>query len=79
LLRSERYKIENTIVAGLIPGPGEPKRIHEFLKPVVDQLEKLWTGVPILDNPEQSNVVRAALLCLYLIYQQLIKYVVFQF
>jgi len=38
LPRSERYKIENTIIAGLIPGPGEPKRIHEFLKPVVDQL-----------------------------------------
>ena len=63
LPKSERYKIENTIIAGLIPGPGEPKRIHEFLKPVVDQLEKLWTGVPILDNPGHSNIVRAALLC----------------
>ena len=63
LPRSERYKIENTIIAGLIPGPSEPKRIHGFLKPVVDQLEDLWKGIPILDNTGQSNIVRAALLC----------------
>ena len=63
LPRSERYKIENTIIAGLIPGPNEPKRIHSFLKPIVDQLKVLWRGIALLENCGQSGIVRGALLC----------------
>ena len=46
LPRESRFKQENTILVGLIPGPHEPSRdINTFLKPLVDDLLKLWEGV----------------------------------
>ena len=45
LPRESRFKQENSILVGLIPGPHEPK-IH-FLKPLVDDLTKLWRGKEI--------------------------------
>lgn len=40
LPRMERYKIENVLLVGLIPGPNEPKKnINFFLKPVVSDLK----------------------------------------
>ena len=39
LPRSIRYKRENIILIGLIPGPSEPKKhINSFLKPFVEEL-----------------------------------------
>jgi len=46
LPRSERYKIENMIIAGVIPGPNEPKKVmNSYLKPLVNDLLELWNGI----------------------------------
>ena len=40
LPRSERFKFENIILAGIIPGPREPKKhMNTFLSPVVKHLQ----------------------------------------
>ena len=44
LPRTERYKIENVILVGVMPGPQEPKKnINFYLKPLVADLEKLYS------------------------------------
>ena len=64
LPRTLRYKIEYTIIVGLIPGPKEPKRINAFLQPVIDELIQLWHGVGIIESCNSSvPTLRAALLC----------------
>ena len=41
LPREERYKLENIIVVGIIPGPKEPKNIiNPFLIPLMEDLHK---------------------------------------
>ena len=51
LPRSERYKFENIILAGIIPGPREPKKhINTYLLPIVKDLKRLYTGV-VMVNP----------------------------
>lgn len=47
LRREQRYKIENTFLVGLMPGPTEPKRISPFLDPLIDEPLNLWDGVSI--------------------------------
>ena len=50
LPKKERFKPENLIVVGIIPGPKDPKHyINSFLQPLVDDLIDLWDGV-ILDT-----------------------------
>lgn len=42
LPREERFKDENMILVGVIPGPKEPKiNIYAFLEPLVDDLREL--------------------------------------
>ena len=69
LPREERFKFENLILVGLIPGPREPSRdINSFLSPLTDELEELWEGVEL--NVARGCMItgtvtyRAALLCL---------------
>ena len=38
LPRSARYKPENVIVVGILPGPSEPSDINSFLDTLVDEL-----------------------------------------
>lgn len=66
LPREERFKQENIILVGVIPGPKEPKNnINTYLDPLVDELRELWDGVPIFDSSFLGcQVYRAALLCL---------------
>ena len=46
LPRYIRYKRENVILLGIIPGPHEPKYdINSFLKPLVDELQQFWVGI----------------------------------
>lgn len=49
LPRSERFKRENVILVGVIPGPCKaPLTINTYLLPLVDELLKLWdTGVSV--------------------------------
>lgn len=66
LPRSVRYKIENIILIGIIPGPKEPKyTINSFLRPLVEELKEFWTGVNIncKHHPLGKLFVRAALTC----------------
>ena len=45
LPREERYKQENILLLGVIPGPKEPDshQIGKILKPMVDELKILWS------------------------------------
>ena len=39
----ERYKLENIVVVGILPGPSEPKiTANTFLEPLVRELQELW-------------------------------------
>ena len=62
LPRTTRYKRENIILVGVIPGPSEPSlNINTYLEPLVDELLKLWRGVQI-EMPNSNNLlVRGAL------------------
>lgn len=62
LPRGERYKIENTILVGFIPGPSEPTRINPFLDPLVDELLHLWEGIQV-SLQSHTITLRAMLLC----------------
>ncbi|KAL9978767.1 hypothetical protein ACROYT_G016322 [Oculina patagonica] len=42
LPRGERYKRENIIVVGIIPGPSEPSSLNPYLVPLVLELKELW-------------------------------------
>ena len=67
LPRNIRYKRENMILVGIIPGPSEPHHhLNSYLKPLVEELNELWTGINFIVNNNQKYVtvtVRAALLC----------------
>jgi hypothetical protein len=67
---SIRYKPENLILVGLIPGPHEPvlDTVNYFLKPIVDALLILWEQGIRLSGSQDPNslpqLIRAALLAL---------------
>ena len=67
LPREERFKAENVIIVGIIPGPNEPKgNINSFLQLLVNELIDLWDGV-ILENskiPGGMIKIRVALLAI---------------
>jgi len=49
LPRFLRYKRENIILVGLMPGPRKPKNdINSFLKPLVDELQDFWAGISLI-------------------------------
>ena len=62
----ERYKLKNVFLAGVIPGPDEPKHdINDFLRPLVSELLDLWhhgIAVSLLDG--SSITIKCALFCL---------------
>ena len=59
------HEQENTILVGLIPGPHEPKRyINTFLRPLVADLIKLWSGVEMrIASVNCTKKIRCALMC----------------
>jgi len=64
LPRAIRFKPENIIIAGIIPGPSEPKsnEMNSYLRPLVKELDHLWTeGFPMTHNHD-CIIIRAALL-----------------
>lgn len=67
LPRTVRYKRENVIIIGIIPGPHEPKHnINSFLRPLVDELLQFWKGIKLsiqTDSCCKEEVVRCAILC----------------
>ena len=65
LPRTMRFRQENVLLVGLIPGPREPKRnINPFLVPLVQELQKFWVGVEMyIESLSKCVLVRCALLC----------------
>ena len=66
LPRHLRFRRENLILCGLIPGPNEPMgTMNQFWRPIVDDLLQLWQGVMMtLYGAQETKIVLAALLCL---------------
>ena len=65
LPRAIRFKRENIILVGLIPGPSEPsKNMNTYLTPLVADLLTLWDGVPFSTCDNGTQVIRCALLCI---------------
>jgi hypothetical protein len=62
LPREIRFKKENMLTLGLLPGPNEVKlhKINHFLAPIVDELLEFWNGIEI---PAAGKNVRVALIC----------------
>ena len=63
LPRTERYKLENMILVGIIPGPKEPKDCNDFLFPLVEDLKILFHGVN-MNTSSTKQFVRALLICI---------------
>ena len=67
LPRAYRYKFENILLVGLIPGPKEPSlHINSYLNPLVHDLNILFDGVTY-STPQSllgSSIVRALLACI---------------
>ena len=49
LPRELRFKPENMLILGLMPGPNEAKlhQINHYLAPIVDQFQSFWAGVKL--------------------------------
>lgn len=68
LPRNERYKIENIIIVGILPGPKEPKlTVNGYITPLVEELKEFWEGV-VFSVPVHGTTmnirVRLALTCI---------------
>ena len=64
LPRSMRFKPENVLIAGIIPGPSEPKQygMNCYLRPLVKELNSLWSDGISIETDSGSVLVRAALI-----------------
>jgi len=64
LPRHIRFKRENIVLLGLIPGPTEPSlTINTYLTPHVSDLLRLWGGVNFNTYDHGHQTIRGALLC----------------
>ena len=67
LPRSVRFKRQNIILIGILPGPSEPKHdINAYIEPLVKELINLWSGVTMRVHSVSgvsTELVRCALLC----------------
>ncbi len=64
LPREVRYKRENVILVGLIPGPKEPPlTVNSYITPLVSELLELWDGVQMPIGETQSQLIRCAVAC----------------
>lgn len=64
LPQSVRYKQENVLLVGLIPGPHEPEYdINTYMEPIVAELLELWGGVEFTIAGVAKRKIRCALLC----------------
>jgi hypothetical protein len=65
LPRDMRFKRENMLILGILPGPDEVSlhKINHYLAPIVNDLESLWGGVTLSRTYEsQRKRIRAALI-----------------
>ena len=65
LPRNLRYKRENILLVGIIPGPHEPSHdINSYLDPLVKELLLFWDGIHLDVHGCHKALVQCALLCL---------------
>ena len=62
LPRSIRFRPENIMITGIIPGPKEPKNMNFYLRPLVKELNTLWTEGFFLSIKFQRIKIRVAVL-----------------
>jgi hypothetical protein len=66
LPRDMRFRRENMLILGILPGPNEVSlhKINHYLAPIVDELSALWKGVTLNRTHECQNGkrIRAALI-----------------
>lgn len=63
LPRGIRYKGNNVIIVGIIPGPKEPKHdVNSYLGPMVGELLELYSGIWV-QTPLGKQYIRGILLC----------------
>ena len=65
LPRRLRFKRENVLLIGILPGPNESSHdINSFLRPLVDELLNFWTGVNMpVHSHRTDKLIRCTLLC----------------
>ena len=64
LPRELRYKPENILIVGLMPGPREPQhKVNSFLRPLVSELLDFFEGVPMSVYDESETHIIRCLLC----------------
>ena len=66
LPQSERFKKENLILVGIVPGPSEPPlHMNSYLQPLVDELNLLWHDGIQVTSPDfpQPLTIKSALIC----------------
>lgn len=63
LPRNERYKPQNIIIVGILPGPSEPKKtINSYLTPLVLELNEAWhNGFNVFSSQGMLICVRLCL------------------
>ena len=62
LPREVRYKRENVILAGLIPGPKEPPlTVNSYITSLVSELLRLWDGINVTIEDNQLKLIQCAL------------------
>ena len=67
LSQNIRFKKNNILTLGLLPGPNEVKlhRINHYLSPIVDELLELWNGINLPKSAKFPNGkrIRSAVIC----------------
>lgn len=65
LPRHLRFRKENVLLIGVLPGPNESSHdINTFLQPLVDEFNKFWTGICMtVHGYATEKLVKCALLC----------------
>ena len=64
ILHELRFKWENVLLLGIIPGPTEPKLdINSYLQPIVDELLLFWNGQVLIEGGK-NVFYKIALLCI---------------
>ena len=64
LPREMRFKKENVILVGIIPGPKEPDlNVNTYLQPLVNELMSFWKGIYLYENSDLT-LYRFIVLCI---------------
>ena len=65
LPRDLRFKWENVIIVGTIPGPHEPNlTVNSFMRPFVDELLQFWDPGVFLDEDGRKCFYKLVLCCI---------------